>query len=46
MTLNNKIRIGFCVALLTLAALISISAPLAYGDGSDPMPLCRQRVCK
>ena len=33
------------LAIVLLVAICSIGAKVALGDGSDPMPACRGKVC-
>jgi hypothetical protein len=30
------------IAFLALAVYVSLAPPIAFGDGTDPMPLCRK----
>lgn len=33
------------IAFFALAVYLSLAPPQLYGDGSDPMPLCRLKRC-
>lgn len=34
------------IVFFALAIYVSLAPPPVFGDGSDPMPLCRARRCK